>query len=359
MKILKGYTKEELEEKKKKEQKEIKAEQMKQIEKEKITFINNKVPPEFISKVFYQLDSGYLCPQCRKDIGQNSVNFFGTESLKDLYCMMNDIPCENCANSNFQMDQNKAIIEVEKSISNNAFGSLYVIVGAKTYFASFDMIPNQINRLFFTDLGIPETASIIEISYTPSGKYFPLEMHGNNSRIKQQYSDNSVRLWPADLYYMKDLKDSNVSVVITFFENNDDIVINNLLDAIDAFTMSNKKNFVMSLNRVFELLIGQVCFKEFHKRKGKNDVNNFLKSSATYGHQLNHLISLISKSNNAIEIDNEIISKMNTLRKFRNDIAHTGNWDNIEDKLSYNEMKKYLANCIVGASVIYKLLESV
>ncbi|EDZ61477.1 hypothetical protein SMGD1_2213 [Sulfurimonas gotlandica GD1] len=344
------------------EEEKVKSEQfLKQQKTERKANFNTKYPLGFTQSISDNLKE-YTCPKCR-DYEPTLDNIFGVHILKDMYCLRNNIDCIQCtANSsiNEQIKMLKMLIEVVKY---NAFNEVYKTLGSQTNIGTILMKKNQINDIYFEEMGIPKDANILDMNLTPSGNLFPLKLMSNNPRHMQEINNNIFSFFPSNIFkeiIPSEREDSlSISVQWILFEE-DDISDINLLQAMDNYIDNKPLELIMNANRTLELLCNQICFKEFVKdndsNKGKKSVEDFLVTGATYGHQLNHLLSLICKSNNLTPIEKELISKINWLRKLRNDIAHRGQIkDNRE--LTKKEKEEILAIAILGSSLmkyIYK-----
>lgn len=301
-------------------------------------------------------NSPYVCPKCR-NYESTPKNIFGADIFHDIYSLRNDINCLNCHSNSILNTQENTLKQLIEILNMNAFNNVNLTLGSKTNVGTVSMKENQVNDIYFEDMGIPLNAKILDIHLTPSCHLFPLKLMSNNTRYVQDVRDNKFSFFPANITNQEKTDEKNgLSIMVQWllFDDNNTLD-NNLLDAIDNFIDNKPYELIMNANRSLELICNQICYKEFVKNNnnsnGKKSVEDFLVTGATYGHQLSHLMTLISKANSLTIIEKTLITKMNWLRKLRNDIAHRGKLkDNRE--LTKNEKIEILAIAILGSSLL-------
>jgi hypothetical protein len=77
--------------------------------------------------------------------------------------------------------------EVAKEDIKTFFGSPIAIaaLGAKSTSFLIDLAPGEIKTLDFTEKGVPQSAVVISVNYTPQGQgCFPVEIHNNEARAR-------------------------------------------------------------------------------------------------------------------------------------------------------------------------------
>lgn len=321
----------------------------------KLNFISKF--PLGIADPYLNYDS-YTCLQCR-DNEPTPFNMFGLDIFRDLYALRNNIQCTLCNSNKIIFNQLSTLSILNKFIEENPFNYIYLILGSTNNIGVVQMKENQINDIYLEEMDIPDDAIILDINLTPSGKLFPLELHGNNPRYKFKHDNNKLTYYPVELIpHPESIEESNLNLMIQWIKPINEISDNNLLNAIDSYIDSNQTELIMNCNRALELITGKICFKEFKKEKGKDSVENFLSTGATYSHQLNHLLNLICKANNIKEIENEILIKINSIRKNRNNIAHEGI---LKDNkiLTKAERAEILSITILGTSLMKDIFSKI
>lgn len=305
----------------------------------------------------------YICPRCRNnELTPNNV--FGSDILRDMYCLRNDINCIQCDSNSMLIDQIDSLRILINSISINAFNHVYQMLGSQVSIGTISMKENQINDVYLEEMGVPKNAKILDVNLTSSCHLLPLKLMSNNTRYVLDLHESILRFFPANVLEIeKTIKDNNLSLYVQWMNaDNTDIVESNLLNAMDNYIDNQPFELIMNANRTLELVCGQICFKEFVKEnsssRGKKRVEDFLVSGATYSHQLNHLLNLVCKANDLMLINKDLIQKIDWLRKLRNDIAHRGQLaDN--RKLSMNEKNEILAIAIFGSSLMKYINERI
>lgn len=330
-------------------------EELENLKNRKLNFISNF--PLGITDPYLNYDS-YTCLQCRGN-ESTSFNIYGLDIFRDLYALRNNVKCTSCNSNKIIFNQLSTLSILKEFIEINAFNYIYLTLGSTNNTGVVQMKGHQINDIYLEEMGIPDDAIILDVNLTPCGKLFPLEIHGNNPRYKFKNNKNILTYYPVELNpSLKSIEGSNLNLMIQWIKPINEISDNNLLNAINSYIDGNQTELIMSSNRALEIITGKICFKEFKKEKGKSSVENFLSTGATYSHQLNHLLSLICKANNIKEIENDILTKINSIRKNRNSIAHEGI---LKDNkiLTKIEMIEILSITILGTSLMRDIFNKI
>ena len=198
----------------------------------------------------------------------------------------------------------------------------------------------------------------LDIHFSPQGcGFFPLMLHSNNPRHRL-IEKNSIAFYPTEeqedipeLQLGVNCQSKKLAILVQWVQEMNDISDMNLLNAIHNFIDNNQIEFIMNCNRAIEIIVYEICLKEFKKTGKEEDVKNFLKSGVTYGCQIKYLINLIFKSNNLVQIDKSILNKAVTIKNKRDNIAHEGKLKG-NSLLSYKEKIEYLAVTILITSIL-------
>ena len=202
-------------------------------------------------------------------------------------------------------------------------------IGAKFSFKQIELQPNIKFNLDFGDFGIPETAKILDVNYSPlGGNLFPIEMHGNKP-IRFTFP-HKITLIPTTFREGEKTSNTKVSIFVTWIENSeDDVSWINLSKAFEYYarnplSVKDIEETIIPANVAVESKLSILLNKYFTSFIGKDRVEDFLSNAATYSHQLNIIIPLLIKEKNLYPIDTDIIGSLNRLRKLRNELAHNG-----------------------------------
>lgn len=304
----------------------------------------------------------YFCPKCR-NYESSPSDIFGSDYLKDVYNLRNNIKCEKCHSNHLIYEQEEFFKVLTQIIEASFFNNIYQVLGSKNSVGIASMRENEINHVDLKDLGLPENAKILDINLTSNGYLTPLKFIPNNPRFMKSINDKILTFYPVqmpDVEKISDRKDLVISVQWFLLDENDISDIN-LLQAIDNYIDNKPYELIMNANRCLELLCNQICFKEFIKNNdssnNKKNVEDFLVTGATYGHQLKYLLNLICKANNLKLIEKELITRIDLLRKLRNDIAHRGQLKNNRE-LTKKEKEEILSITILGSSLMKYILNN-
>ncbi|MGB3519765.1 MAG: hypothetical protein WBA43_25155, partial [Elainellaceae cyanobacterium] len=154
---------------------------------------------------------------------------------------------------------------------------------------------------------------------------------------------------------------NEIAVMVAWLPyENQDYILMNFLEAMKSFIFNKNNELVLYANMTLESILSQICFLEFSKGKNAKDVEEFLVSGATYGHQINHLFNLICKSNGFPTLGQPLLARINKIRKLRNQIAHKGilkNKKGIVRDLEKDEKDEIMTTCIVGYAFFRDILE--
>lgn len=258
------------------------------------------------------------CPNC------NDHSIIIKEEYFLKYFKKEEIICEKC---NTPINWWKFLLDIVQTnlFSFGVLGS----IGAKYSFKQIELHPNTKFKFDFGELGIPETAKILDVNYSPlGGNLFPIEMHGNRP-IRFTFP-HKITLIPTAFRDGEETTKTKVSIFVTWIENSeDDISWINLSKAFEYYARNplSEKDFedtIIPANVAVESKLSMLLNNYLTKFIGGNKVEEFLSNAATYSHQLNILIPLLIKEKKLYSIESEIIGNLNRLRKLRNEFAHNG-----------------------------------
>jgi hypothetical protein len=253
---------------------------------------------------------GSPCPDCKAisfDINPtNLLNYFLNVEMK----------CPKC---NAKLDWWKLLLRhFEWGFSSY----LYAIVGGFHTGFIIKMKPNEIFELDLEKVGIPKDSKILQIGYTPNGNgVFPLEVHGNTPY--RHFIPNKIFLFGRP--FGESAEETLVSVGIDWIyltENNE--LWSNFVEAIEAFSINKFQAAIIPSNVAVEAKLSEILDKYLSRYASSKRVGDFLINGATYSHQLNIMLPLISNIEGFPDLPDHIRGNLNELRDYRNKIAHKG-----------------------------------
>ena len=282
--------------------------------------------------------NSHMCDKCG-----NQIEFFG-DPFK-LYFLEEHPKCANCNNKYNYLNQiNKSFYDftMDPFLTN--------LLGVKMAFDSVEITEGKFLEIDFTKLGVPETADIISINYTPEGEagIFPIEFHGNSPSYLRKYYDNKVSIFPIKFNSEAEDNETKLNISILYTENTS-VASKNLIEAFIFHRENELEKFVIFAN----IAVEETLEKFLYNYLVYNDdihisnkiIGNFLEDSISCNDQLNVLLPiLISLSNSVYKpLSDEIRGNLNRLRKLRNEMAHTGK---LETSISMEDGKQLLMSSL-------------
>jgi hypothetical protein len=228
------------------------------------------------------------------------------------------IQCEECKEHHCWWDL------VKNGITQNfMFSQAFAAIGANSSIIEFHLKPNEQTIFKFSEQGIPETAKILHVNYTPQGGgFFPIEVHGNDATRKQRH--DQVVVWPMPIGDKQE-ELTKVCAFVTWVEHsNIDASWKSMISAFEAFSSNDLEASIVPANVAVESVVTPFLFEYINQFVGKSRVEAFLDDAATYGHQLNVLLPLITSMLGLPKLDDHIRGALNKLRGYRNEVAHQG-----------------------------------
>ncbi len=199
---------------------------------------------------------------------------------------------------------------------------LYAIVGGLQTSLMIHMKPNENYELDLLKIGIPKESKILQVSYTPNGNgLFPLQVHGNTPY--RHFIPHKIILFGRP--FGEPSEKTPVAVSINWVlqtENNE--LWENLVESVEAFSINNFQASIIPANVAVEAKLNEIMDAYLSKYASSKRVSDFLVSGATYSHQLNILLPLISNIEKFPNLPDHIRGGLNELRDYRNKIAHKG-----------------------------------
>lgn len=207
---------------------------------------------------------------------------------------------------------------------------LYTVVGANNSWVEIKMKRNEIFFLDLNEIGINDSAKILSITYVPQELgLIPVELHGNSP--VRHFISNKIHLYGRPTGEITD--ETRVLVSVDWVENYmENSFWQNLIEAVEAFSIGKLSSAVVPANVAVESKLTPIILKYFESMISKKRAEDFLSQAATYSHQLNILLPLIAKIHNFPKLPDFIRGHLNSLRGLRNEIAHQGKLQSVNEK---------------------------
>jgi hypothetical protein len=198
-------------------------------------------------------------------------------------------------------------------------------IGAHQAFTVVNLSPGKSTAIDFELLGIPKSARILDVFYTPQGgSLFPARITGNSAARELRLTHKEV-LFPVQLTPEAEQTETPLAVMALYVDaSHDDQSMHSLVQAFAMLQQGLHVDAIIPANVAVELKLGKL-FHEFFSRTSKaDDVRSFLTQGATYGHQLNILLPSLATLIGAPVLPQSLSKKLHRLKNVRNEIGHTG-----------------------------------
>lgn len=214
-----------------------------------------------------------------------------------------------CANNHKVEDWWKtACREIERNFMLN---QAFAFIGAQTIIFRLDLQPGKRTSYRFSDYGIPRDAKVLYVNYSPQGGgLFPVEMHGNVPTRK--FFTDEVVIFPAPFEGDNLAIETEVIVMVSWVPRTaDDESWQNLTDAFEYYAQNQYSSMIVPANVAVETAISRLLTPFLEQYAPKKRVENFLETAATYSHQLNVLLPLITSLLNHPALPALVLEKLN------------------------------------------------
>lgn len=184
---------------------------------------------------------------------------------------------------------------------------------------------------------LPAGARLLSVEYTPQGfGGFPTEFHGNSPRrfeVPSQVILRSVKVG----------KGAHKTVRVGIFTQwipqwSDDQAWLSMVDAIEALQAHRYSSVIVPANVAVEYALSAALTPFIAHYSSQGRAKTFLEDAATYSHQLNVLLPMLSSIIGMPPLPEHIRGHLNKLRDLRNDIAHRGRSEAPLDSLRASEL---------------------
>ena len=252
------------------------------------------------------------CPECGHPIQIEDSQVIGYFSGKPVVC----------AKGHKVADWWKtACQEIEENFMLN---QAFAFIGAQTIIFQLVLQQGKRTTYRFSDYGIPRDARILYVNYTPQGGgLFPIEMHGNVPM--RRFFNDEVVVFPVPFGPNDSVVDTEVSVMVSWVPRTaDDESWQSLTDAFEFYAQTRYTSMIVPANVAVESALSRLLTAYLEKFIAKKRVEDFLENAATYGHQLNVVLPVLTALNSLPALPDHVRGVLNRLRGLRNELAHTG-----------------------------------
>ena len=195
------------------------------------------------------------------------------------------------------------------------------------------------------DYGIPTDSKILAISYTPQGApLFPAELCTYTTT--RYVIPHEFKVFPISLG--TETKETDVGVWVVWVPHTaDDDAWQKLVQGFESYITKQYDSAIINANIAIESKIGRLLYAylDIVLNLSKKHIEDFLVEGATYGHQLNILLPLITYMKEFPPMSDNIRGLLNRLRKLRNKLVHEGI---IEKQLEKNEVAEMMTAALFG-----------
>lgn len=233
--------------------------------------------------------------------------------------------------------------------SLETFPSLaFVPLGPTKTLIPFELPRNEQIVIRLSDYGIPAGAHILDRSYNgrDNTRIYALELHGGSPTAKRP--DGTVRLYGAT-YSDEDIgaKTSRQLLAVTWVPQGKDVQgWASIARAFRAFAAKDFLGIVIPANTAVELIADRVTtqFLDLIPGASKENVSS-VRKDLTYHHRLNVLVPMLSWLSDCPPMDHALKGDLNTLKKLRNQVGHSGN---TREPITAKEAARLIRACTFG-----------
>ena len=257
------------------------------------------------------------CPECSfvlPALSEVSGFYFATGSIK----------CSHCGIS---LDLWKTTLDYVIRLVD--FTTSLSALGPQVTNLEFRVSANEVVELDFTKFGIPETATILWVNYSPHDNCLPIEWHGNTP--PRRFRGTRVNLYGVQTRTSDGVPNEatiagdNLGVMILWAPaGQEDLPWLYLVDAIEAVSLGRFSQAIVPAHTAAEISITPIIRPILVKYSSQKYAGRFLGQELSFSSTMNVVLPLICALVDAKPLPDEIRAKLNSLRKLRNKFVHDG-----------------------------------
>ena len=207
-------------------------------------------------------------------------------------------------------------------------------LGARVTHLRLRLLANHGAELDFTQHGIPESATILWLNYTPhGGNCWPLEIHGNTP--PRRFRGTKISLYGVQMKTSEgipieeEFEGNNIGVMVLWAPAADsDTPWLYLVDAIEAVTLGRFSQAIVPAHAATEIATRPTIHSLLFKYSADTQIEKFLKQEQqkklAFYSILNEVLPLVAALAGAKPLPDAITVRLHTLRDRRNDFVHEG-----------------------------------
>ena len=211
-------------------------------------------------------------------------------------------------------------------------------IGARSTIFSITLYPLTPILIKLTDYGVPSDSKLLAISYTPQGEsLFPTQSWGYIAH--RQLIPHEFTIYPVSRH--AEPKETEVGVWVVWVPHTaDDEAWQRLVQGFEFYNTDQYDSAIINTNIAVESKLGRLLFTFMHSVShiSKERIENFLQDGATYGHQLNVILPLITYFKGFPKLQDEFRGLLNRLKKTRDKLVHEGRLEKVLQKDETAEM---------------------
>jgi hypothetical protein len=218
------------------------------------------------------------CPSCHVAIPASKANFV------TYFAAGEGTQCPGCSASLNWWEL------ISEALSEGFLGLQYAPIGARMTHTEARLKQGEISEVDFKALGIPESARILDVVYTPNekslpadadGALFPLEMHSNRPD-RQLLPDRPILLYPMSMPLDSAVppQEQGVNVLIVWINKGAlSLADSSLLSAVEALNADRYADAVVSATAAVEVSVDAALTTFFERTAATNAVSNLMRGN--------------------------------------------------------------------------------
>ncbi len=287
---------------------------------------------------FTQSFSG-TCPSCRfilPPLDESSSTYFNQGT----------ITCSNCGTP---ADLWKATLERLQATAGWIFS--LAALGPKVTHFKLRLEANKGIEVDLTKFGIPASATILAINYTPwGGNALPVETHGNTPHRRIQ--GTKVCLYGLQMRTSEgvpieeEFSGDNVNVMVVWAQEEEtEIAWNYLIDAFESLALGKLSQAIVPAHSAAEICISRRIRSLLEQHASNERVGRFMKNELSFSSLLNVVLPVVCALIGAKPLPEVIRGQLNRLRELRNDFVHEGV---LPQEVDSDEVRRLLCASVFG-----------
>ena len=273
---------------------------------------------------------GVPCPKCLFSLGTFEIT-------AEAFFREGSVPCRNCG-------EQVNLWHASERFAANAFPGLMTVssLGATQTRLEFELNPGESKEIDFKTFGIPDSATILELVFSPQGKSWPLLKHSNNAL--RRFIGTKVWVYGVPFDFGQDGR--SVMGSITWIErgqNTQSFLY--MVDAMEAMSARKFLHVILSAHIAFELEAMSLVRAALDRFASRSKVRDFIERELSLANAINVILPNICGQEGIRVLSDSLRGALNQLRELRNKIVHEGLADT---DLTENDASRMLFAAMFG-----------